>query len=82
MLAEIIVPAIVGIWLGGIEWRMRSMDARLRDAPSRDEVNEAIEVRQEVVKAMQEEIKDDIKKMEHKLDELLRLLYSNQKNPK
>ena len=61
-------PVLIGLvitvlsgWLGSIEMKIRALDVRLRESPSRKEVSSEIEVRQAPVKALQKEIKADLK---------------------
>ena len=68
---EAVVMTILGLWLGSSEWRMRNMDTRLREAPSRKEVEKQIDLKQEVVKSDIEHIKDSQERIEEKLDKLL-----------
>jgi len=65
-----ISTTIVALWLGSMEIRMRNLDARLRDAPSRTEVSNEIEIRMEAVKMLQQEIKEDIREMKRHLERL------------
>jgi len=51
--------------------RISEVDKRLRDAPSREEVDKTIDNKIEVVKVLQQEIKEDIKDLK---DEIHRLL--------
>ncbi len=67
-----IVTTVLAVWLAGIEVRMRKLDERLRDVPTRQEVSSEIEVRQESVKVLQQEIKEDIKEMRRSLEQLLK----------
>ena len=64
-----IVAIIVG-WFGSIEFRLRSLDVRVRNNPSRREVSEEIEVRQESIKVLQREIKEDIKEIRRAIEKL------------
>jgi len=76
MVDEIIVgilTTVAGVWLGSLEWRLKSMDVRLRDAPSRKEVIETIDIKQEAGKAIQKEIQEDIRDIRRKLDQLIDL---------
>lgn len=68
-----LVSSIVGIWLTSIERRLKTMDARLREAPSREETDHLIDLKQEATKAVQEEIKADIIRVETKIDRLIDL---------
>lgn len=65
-----IVTAIIGLWLGRIEYKMREQDQMFRDIPNRKEVAEEIEVRLEAVKVLQGEIKDDIKEIRRAIERL------------
>lgn len=65
-----LVVTLVSIWAGSIEIRMRNMDEKLRQVPTRREVSKEIEVRQESVKVLLQELKEDIKQVRHTLDKL------------
>ena len=65
-----IVTAIIGLWLGRIEYKMREQDQMFRDIPNRKEVAEEIEVRLGAVKVLQGEIKDDIKEIRRAIERL------------
>lgn len=65
-----IVTAIIGLWLGRIEYKIREQDQMFRDIPNRKEVAEEIEVRLEAVKVLQGEIKDDIKEIRRAIERL------------
>lgn len=65
-----IVTAIIGLWLGRIEYKIREQDQMFRDIPNRREVAEEIEVRLEAVKVLQSEIKDDIKEIRRAIERL------------
>jgi len=65
-----IVTAIIGLWLGRIEYKMREQDQMFRDIPNRREVSEEIEIRLESVKVLQNEIKDDIKEIRRAIERL------------
>ena len=71
-------PVLIGListllvaWLGSIEMRMRNVMDKLSDRPTRRQVSEEIEVRQESLKVLQQEIKDDIKEMRRSLEKLI-----------
>lgn len=65
-----IVTAIIGLWLGRIEYKMREQDQMFRDIPNRREVSEEIEIRLESVRVLQNEIKDDIKEIRRAIERL------------
>jgi len=58
--------AIISLWLGSIEVRMKN----LSDKPSRKEVTEEIILRNEAIKVLTSEIKDDIKEIKRSLEKL------------
>jgi hypothetical protein len=50
---------------------MRNMDSRLRDCPTKREVSSEIRVRQESIKVLQQEIKEDIREVRRQLEKLI-----------
>lgn len=65
-----LLTTVLGLWLGSIEVRMRGIDGRLREAPSREEVDKTIDNKTESIKVLQQEIKEDIKEMRRSLEKL------------
>ena len=68
-----IIGAIVGIWLGSVEIRIRNVDNKLRDIPTRDEVFQTVDLKQEALKAMQKRIREDIQTINIKVDKLIEM---------
>lgn len=66
-----LISTIVGLWLGSVEWRLRNMDTRMRNAPSREEVEKQIDLKNEALRVMQKEIKEDVRDINKKLDALI-----------
>lgn len=66
-----IVLTLIGSYVGSLEWRMREMDERLRQAISKEDIIELIDMKQESMEVMQKELKDDIKSLDAKLDKLI-----------
>lgn len=66
-----LLASIASIWLGSVEVRMRNLNEKLRDIPTRDEVKESIEIRQEALHVMQREIKEDIKEIKEEIKKLI-----------
>lgn len=60
------VTAIISLWLGSIEIRMRN----LSDKPSRKEVTDEILLRSEALKVMHAEIKEDIRDIKRAIERL------------
>ena len=69
-----LVTAIAGLWLGSIERRLRALDAKQCDTPSRREVRETIDMKQESVKVLQQEIKEDLADIKDQVERLIDLL--------
>ncbi len=62
------VAAIISLWLGSVEMRMRN----LSDKPSRKEVTEEIQLRGEALKVLTQEIKEDIRDIKRAIEKLTR----------
>jgi len=71
MIAIGLLGGVLSIWFGSFEIRLRNMDEKLRDVPSRKEVSTEIKVRQESIKVLQQEIKEDIRLMRRQLEKLI-----------
>ena len=56
-----LVTTVLFALFGLTQKRISNMDERLRSAPPRDEVQEQIDLRQEVNRALYTELKEDIK---------------------
>ena len=65
-----IILTVASFWVGSIEWRIRTMDSKLRDAPSREEVRQLIDTKQEALNVRQDEIKEDVKEIKIDLKEI------------
>ena len=72
----VIVPAVF-YWVRSMERRMKDLDSRMRGGVTRDDVKEMIDVKQESVKVMQKELKEDILEVKHTLEKVLDTLISN-----
>lgn len=66
----LIVSVLMGI-IGVIFRRLGMLDARLREAPDRDEVRQLVRDKLEATVLMQKELKEDIKDLSAKIDRLL-----------
>lgn len=53
------------------EWRLRALNQRMLGAPDRREVEKLIDLKLEVVKAQHDDLKEDIHRLETKIDLLL-----------
>ena len=63
--------SVVLALFGMVFKRINSMDTRLRDAPSRDEVRDLMSDKMEPVNVLQQELKEDVRSINNKLDRLL-----------
>lgn len=75
-----VVGLIVSVMLalfGIVFRRLNMLDARLREAPDREEVRQLVSDKLEPTIVLQKELKEDVKIMDHKLDKLLDRLRSN-----
>lgn len=70
---ESIMLAIVGIWLSTIEWRQRKMLEQVEKTLTREEIDLEIRLRQEAIKQIQTDFKEDLKRVESKIDHLISL---------
>lgn len=75
MLLEATIGMILSLWLGSTEWRLRTMSSSLRRIPSRDDVLDIVDLKQEAVKQRQVDVKEDIQRLEAKIDKLLEMVY-------
>ena len=66
-----IIGGIILLWLGSMEWRFRSMSETVRNLPDKEDVTHEIELKNESLKVLQNELKEDISRIERKLDILI-----------
>lgn len=67
---DIVVTGVVPVllaWVASVEIRFRKM----QNIPDRKEMDQSIELHQRDVRVLQQELKDDIKRMEKKLDKMI-----------
>lgn len=70
LVTDLLLP-IVMLWLASMEYRMRTNQDKINQVPDRKEVANLINDKLEATKVMQNELKEDIKRVEAKLDLLL-----------
>lgn len=68
---------VIGSYVGSVEWRLRTMDERLRKAVGKDDILELIDLKQESLEVLQRELKEDIKNLDDKLDRILERQYKD-----
>jgi hypothetical protein len=71
---NILVPIIVTLimfYLGIVEKRLSNMQAKLEKTVERDEVHKAVELEIKAVINEQVNLKEDLKRIEYKVDKLL-----------
>jgi len=70
---ESIVTGILLLWLGSMEYRMRRLFEVSDQKPDRIEVKELIDMKQEALKSSDADIKEDVKRLETKIDRLIEM---------
>lgn len=70
MLIESILGAVFTIWFGSQEYRMRNMKLELEKKIDKTEVIDLIDLKQEVMKAGQADLKEDTLEIKSKLDRI------------
>lgn len=65
-----LVMCIVGIWLGSIEVRFRSMADKLNKTITRDEAGNLIDLKQMPIRVLQQELKEDIKEIKGSIEQI------------
>lgn len=65
----LIAAAITG-YIGALEFRIREMEKQINKSVKRDELMEIIDLKQESIKVLQQDIKDDIKELKDMLKAL------------
>ena len=56
--------------LGAYEWRLRSLSNKISNIPSRDEVIELIDLKLEVIKYINDDLKNSMIRLEKKIDSI------------
>ena len=70
LITQIVVPIVLA-YCGYSEVRMRRLEDRLNSVPDRKEVANLVADKLEATKVMQSELKEDVKRLEAKIDLLL-----------
>jgi len=66
-----LIGSLSMIWLSRLHKRLDSMDERIRRALTRDEIKDMIEDKLEPLEVQTFEIKEDIQKLDTKLDKII-----------
>lgn len=69
-----IILSVLGLWFGSLEWRLRMMHNKIQESVDKDDVVELINLKQEPAKVLQAELKEDIQRLEAKIDLLTQKL--------
>jgi hypothetical protein len=64
--------------VGAYEWRLRNMAQKISNVPCRDEVGKLVDLKLEVVKYTNQDMRKDMHRLEKKLDLLISKLLDNQ----
>lgn len=70
-----IVMAVLGLWLGSTEYRLRKMQEDLEKTASVEEMEKLIDLKQQVIVVLQKDMRDDIHRLYRKMDEILAELH-------
>ena len=70
-----IVATICTLWIGGLQYTVRKMEKQLEQTISKREVRELINDKLESHGVKLEEVKEDLTKIEAKLDRIVESLY-------
>ena len=70
---EPVIAAVIATWLSANEWRFRQMKKSLDDMPSKKEMEQYVGLKSEVLKESQLDLKEDVKRVEDKIDMLIQL---------
>lgn len=76
LLESVLGGIVVLIW-GSTEYRMRRIREDLNKKIERQEVSQLIDLKQEAIKVATQDIKNDIEKIEKKIDKLIDLQIKN-----
>jgi ubiquinone biosynthesis protein UbiJ len=68
-----IIVSIVSAWFGLLEYRMRKMQNKLDKCLTDEQTDKLIDLKQEPIKSKQDDVKEDIKRVEAKLDKLIEM---------
>lgn len=71
MLEILVQGGLLVVIIATYEWRLRALTARMSYAPSRREVKELIDLKLEVVKSQHDDLRQDIHRLEAKIDLLI-----------
>lgn len=77
---ESILLTIVTLWLGGIQWAIRSLKQREKDVPTRQEVKEIVRSEMKPHEVLVTEVKEDVKEMKEDVKALVRLQMQKNNN--
>lgn len=68
---------IITVWLGSTEARLRKMNEQIADKISEKDMERMIDLKQESIKIMQEVIREDIRELHKKLEDVLKYLHKS-----
>lgn len=74
-LTQIIMGSVLTLWLSSQEYRIRYMREKLEEKTTREEVKELIDLKKEAIKIYQAELKEDITRVENKMDKLIEYIH-------
>ena len=67
---------IAGLLFGSLEWRIRRMSDKISNLVYKDSMHEFVDLKTEIVRQSTKELKEDVHRLEAKIDKLLDKLSS------
>jgi|DEB0MinimDraft_10_1074344.scaffolds.fasta_scaffold01596_19 polyhydroxyalkanoate synthesis regulator phasin len=67
---------IAGLLFGSLEWRIRRMSDKISNLVDKDSMHEFVDLKTEIVRQSTKELKEDVHRLEAKIDKLLDKLSS------
>lgn len=71
---DIVINLVLGSACGYFFWKLRNIETRLLSTMSETQVKEMIDLKGEKALLLNRELRDDVKRLEHKVDEMIHLL--------
>lgn len=72
----IFMGSIAATWIGSLEYRIRTMQSNMQNMLPKEDVNDLIDLKQAVLTSQQADLKEDLSRLEVKIDKLIDLYMS------
>lgn len=67
---------IAGLLFGSLEWRIRKMSDKISKLVDKESMHEYVDLKSELLRQSTSELKEDVKRLENKIDKLIDKLSS------